>query len=117
MLKVDFCIHRGMRTMTESKNSDESRYDILQNAKGEILIMIGYREGGPENPRIVYDGSDVALLYRSRESVVLLPGIHKEARAPIKAVTEVLVVEVENDDVAREYKVPMRIVKNVEALM
>ncbi|MFV0627487.1 MAG: hypothetical protein ACK5N8_09120 [Alphaproteobacteria bacterium] len=103
--------------MAENRSSEDARYDILQNAKGEILIMIGYREGGPENPRMVYDGSDVALLYRSRESVVVLPGIHQEARTPIKAVSEVLVVEVENDDVAREYKVPLRIVKNVESLM
>ncbi|MDD4556933.1 MAG: hypothetical protein PHE89_06395 [Alphaproteobacteria bacterium] len=103
--------------MADARNSDEKRYDILQNAKGEILIMIGYREGGPENPRIVYDGSDVAVLYRSRESVVVLSEIHKDARSPIKAVNEVLVVEIENDDVAREYKVPMRIVKNIEALM
>ena len=31
-------------------------YDMLQNAAGEILIMIEYREDPPENPRLVYDG-------------------------------------------------------------
>ena len=84
----------------------EGRYDILQNGAGEILIIIKYRNGGPENPRLVYDGGDVALLYRSRE----------KARAPLKSVDEVLIAEIDGDEVAREYKVPMRVVKSLEAL-
>ena len=52
--------------MSDTKNSQQAgRYDMLQNAAGEILIIIEYREGGPENPRLVYDGGEQALLYRS----------------------------------------------------
>ena len=40
----------------------EGRYDILQNNEGEILIVIGHRRGGPENPRFVYDGGNTALI-------------------------------------------------------
>ena len=55
--------------MVESTVSEqEGRYDILENNAGEIMIIIKYRSGGPENPRLVYDGGEVALLYRSRES-------------------------------------------------
>lgn len=43
--------------------------------KVEILIFIKYRAGGPENPRLVYDGGAHALLYRSRESAVVLNSI------------------------------------------
>lgn len=100
-----------------AKNAtQEGRYDILQNAAGEILVIINYHEGGPENPRLVYDGGDTALLYRSRESAVLLENLNEKARAPLKSVDEVLMVEVENDDVAREYIVPVRIIKNLESL-
>lgn len=94
----------------------EGRYDILQNAAGEILIIIKYRDGGPENPRLVYDGGAHALLYRSRESAVLLDSINIKARQPLKSVDEVVMVEIEDDDVAREYKVPVRLVKDLEAL-
>ena len=103
--------------MSDTKNSQQAgRYDMLQNAAGEILIIIEYREGGPENPRPVYDGGEQALLYRSRESAFMLNSIAREARMPLKSVNEVLMVEIENDDVAREYRVPVRVVRNLQAL-
>ena len=103
--------------MSDTKNSQQAgRYDMLQNAAGEILIIIEYREGGPENPRFVYDGGEQALLYRSRESAFMLNSIAWEARMPLKSVNEVLMVEIENDDVAREYRVPVRVVRNLQAL-
>ena len=102
--------------MSDTKNSQQAgRYDMLQNAAGEILIIIEYREGGPENPRLV-DGGEQALLYRSRESAFMLNSIAREARMPLKSVNEVLMVEIENDDVAREYRVPVRVVRNLQAL-
>ena len=103
-----------MSTMKEV--DQESRYDILQNEEGDILIIINSRAGGPENPRLVYDGGEQALLYRSRESAFMLNSIAREARMPLKSVNEVLMVEIENDDVAREYRVPVRVVRNLQAL-
>lgn len=103
--------------MVKDINSEqEGKYDILQNAAGEILIIIKYHQGGPENPRFVYDGGAKALLYRSRESAVMLDAINEKARSPLKSVDELLIVEIEDDDVAREYKVPVRIIKSMDAL-
>ena len=99
--------------MANKNNSEqEGRYDILQNAAGEILIIIKYHQGGPENPRFVYDGGASALLYRSRESAIMLDNINEKARNPLKSVDELLIVEIEDDDVAREYKVPVRHIQN-----
>ena len=95
--------------MSDTKNSQQAgRYDMLQNAAGEILIIIEYREGGPENPRFVYDGGATALLYRTKDSAVVFENVAKEARLPLKSVSSMLIVEVENEDVAREYVVPVR---------
>lgn len=97
-------------------SEQEGSYNIFQNNKGEILIIIHFRAGGPENPRIVYDGGDSALLYRSRESSVVLDNINPQARTPLKSVNEVLMVELDGEEVAREYVVPVRIVKEVAPL-
>jgi len=97
---------------------EKGSYSILENAKGEIMVMMSsVREGKPENPRFIYDGGEVALLYRNEESSVALRGIDEVARKSLKKVSEVLIVEVLNDDVEREYFAPVRFVENVENLM
>ena len=100
----------------DTGETQEGRYDILQNAAGEILIIIKYHEGDPDNPRIVYDGTETALLYRSKESAVLLEHINLKAREQLMKVENVLIVEVKDDDVAREYKVPMRKIRSLKSL-
>ena len=101
---------------SNDNEDSSSRYDILQNAAGEIMLIIHAREGEPDNPRIVYDGGDSALLYRNRESAIILEGIAEKAREPFLKVEQVLVVEVKNDDVAREYKVPLRKIKSLQSI-
>lgn len=92
-------------------------YSIMQNEKGDIMIMMEARVGNPEHPRLIYDGNEMALLYRSQESSVSFKNIDKEAREPLKNVAEVLVVEILNDEVEREYLVPVRIVKDINSLI
>lgn len=106
-----------LHRINTERGQQESKYDILQNKKGEILIIINARSGEPENPRFVYDGGETALLYRTKERVVVFENIAVEARPPLKSVGTMLIVEVENEDVAREYTVPVRIIKNVKALI
>ncbi len=113
---IQIVINQYEEKMENKENQSLGNCDILQNAAGEILLIISARAGGPEGPRFVYDGSSKALLYRSKESAIVLNNILEPARAPIKAVSELLVVEIENDDVLREYTVPVRIIKNLEAL-
>ena len=97
--------------------AEESRFDILQNEEGEILIIINSFAGGPENPRFVYDGGETALLYRTKENTVVFNAIPQDARLPLKSVTSMLIVEVENEDVAREYTVPVRLVKDIKTYL
>ena len=101
----------------DNGSQEEGRYEVIKNNSGEILILISCKAGGPENPRIVYDGGEKALLYRSRESSIMLGGIPEEARPHIKAVDEALIVEVEGTEVAREYMCPIRSVKSLDNLI
>ncbi len=91
----------------------EGKYDILQNNKGEILVAIKSREGGPEDARLVFDGGKHAVLYRSREYAIVLNNINPEAVAPIKNAERIFVVEFDEGYVVREYEAPLRMVKKL----
>ena len=80
------------------------------------MVVINKQPGEPENPRFVYDGGDRMLFYKSRSQAKMLNNIAPEARKPLMEVEEILVVEIENDDVAREYKVPMRVIKKLDLI-
>ncbi|MDR1055816.1 MAG: toll/interleukin-1 receptor domain-containing protein [Prevotellaceae bacterium] len=99
-----------------NKNTGKS-YDFLQNSKGDICLMIDSYEGEPENPRIIYDGRDKMVLYRSRKSIVLLDNIDEEARFPLLSVERILIAEFEGDGQEREYHAPVKIVKNIDPLI
>lgn len=101
----------------KQETASTSRYDILQNEEGEILIIINAFTGGPENPRFVYDGGETALLYRNKENTVVFNAIPADARLPLKSVNSMLIVEVENEDVAREYTTPVRLVKDIKTYL
>lgn len=94
----------------------KGKYSILQNDKGDIMVIIDAREGEPDDPRFIYDGS-IALLFRNFDSNVLFRNIDPKAMAVLEDVTEVLVVELLNDDVTREYVAPLRRVKDVNSLI
>ncbi|MGD9638544.1 MAG: hypothetical protein AB7U85_05755 [Alphaproteobacteria bacterium] len=95
------------------KPEQEELYDILQNSSGDLLISIKARKGLPEEPKIVYDGGEHALLYRNNGLTIMLDYIHPEARQSLFYADTVLVVEFDNDDIAVEYEVPIRIVKKL----
>ena len=57
------------------------------------------------------------MLYRTKDIAVIFNGIAQEARIPLKSVSNMLIVEVEGEEVAREYEVPVRIIKDVSSLV
>lgn len=94
-----------------------SEYDILQNKEGEILIIIGSYEGEPEYPRFVYDGGDKALISRNKEKYIHICDIPKDARIPLKSVDKVMIIEIDGDDIKREYSVPVRLIKDIKTIL
>ena len=99
------------------KAKHNERYDIMQNDKGQLLIIIDCHESAPYMPRLVYDGGTKALLYRNRDCAITMTELQPEAVKALATTEEVLIAEIQDDGVAREYKVPDRHVKSLEALM
>ena len=112
---------KEVKSGSESPLSNEvgvkGSYSLLQNAKGEIMIMMSAREGKPHGARFIYDGGENAILYRSEDSSVVFRGIEKQAQDAIKKITEILIVEVLNDDVEYEYMAPIRYVNSLDHLL
>ena len=98
------------------RKTTKSPYTIYQNAKDELMIMIHTNNTPPVNPWLFYDGGPVALLYRSTDSAIAIKNIAENARPALSNASEVLVVETDNEEVKREYMVPVKIVESVEGL-
>lgn len=98
---------------TSSPDEGLNKYDLLQNAKGEIMIIINGKNSAPDNPRIVYDGGDEMMLYINKTRAFMLNNLTIEAQKAMLKAEKVLVVEVKDDDVLREYDVPVRVVKKL----
>ena len=95
-----------------------SRYDILQNDKGEILILLSPSKGEPDYPLFLIDSiSRYALLYRNHDSTVVFKSISREINVALRKNSSILIIEAIEDDIQREYSVPVEIVKDVRALL
>ena len=98
------------------RKSAHTAYSIFQNSKNEVMIKVYPHDTSPENPLLFYDGGPVALLYRSPESATAIKNISEKARPALSNVSEVLIVEADNEDIKREYMASVMIVENVEEL-
>lgn len=102
----------------DTESAQKSRYDILQNEKGELLLILQERNGKAEKPVFILDDiTKYALLYRSHESTVYFSDFARETNEAIRNVKEIQIVEIKDDDVVREYKAPVLVVKDVRDLM
>lgn len=108
---------RGKNFPLSNEVGVKGKYSIFQNKKGEIMLMMDARIGNPQKPRFIYDGKDVALLYRDENSSVALRHISESAHESLKNANEILVVEIFDDEVLREYIAPVRLVRDVNNLI
>ena len=95
------------------KPEQESFYEIHLNKYDELMISMRAREEDPDSPVLLYDGGDHALLYRTPQTTVLLDFIHPDVRPHLLNARQVLIAETKDYQVAREYMVACKHVKNL----
>ena len=93
-----------------------NEYDILLNEDDEILIAIRARLGGVKSPQMLYDGADKILLYRNPEQTIYLVDLPKPICEALTKVSQLLMVEVHDESIIREYMVPLKKVDRLPAL-
>ena len=99
--------------MGKEQMEQEKQYDILQNSAGDLMVAIKARMEDTNNPKIVYDGGEHAILYRTDDSAILLDYIHPDVRTPFLNAGRVLVIEVRDESIIREYNVPVKKMKKI----
>lgn len=101
------------------ESAKKYRYDIVTNGRGQVMLIIRSREQEPANPLLLvserYDS--LSILYRCEENAVYFDDMEEDAYNAIVKVDQVWVVEMSDDGLVREYKVPVRIVKDVKVFM
>lgn len=88
-------------------------YDILLNEEDEILIAIRARLGGVSKPQLLYDGKDKIVLYRNEDQTIYLTEVPEPVRKPLEKLSKVLMIEVHDDAIIREYMAPIKVVSHI----
>ena len=92
-------------------------YQILQDHDGDLILIIESQTTDPDSPVFIYDGGDTALLFRNWGSNIRLNKISDEARPVLKDAEEIFIVEMQKDQIIRDYMASVRIVNDVKALI
>jgi hypothetical protein len=92
-------------------------YTILQDHEGGLVLVIDLQPSAPNEPMFIYDGGDTALLFRDWDSTIRINKISEDARPILKNAENIFVVEIQGEDILRDYYAPIRIVKDVQKLI
>ncbi len=69
-------------------------YQAVINAEGKLAFVISAGTAAPGSaPRIVYNGGNSALLYRSSGDVLVLDGLPPQVRETLAQVKQAVIIE------------------------
>ena len=92
-------------------------YTILQDHEGGLVLVIDLQPSAPNEPMFIYDGGDTALLFRDWDSNIRINNISEDARPILKNAEDIYVVEIQGEDILRDYYAPIRIIRDVKKLI
>jgi len=92
-------------------------YTILQDHEGGLVLVIDLQPSAPNEPMFIYDGGDTALLFRDWDSNIRINNISEDARPILNNAEDIFVVEIQGEDILRDYYAPIRIVSDVTKLI
>lgn len=99
--------------MTNSLVEQEKNFNILKNPAGDLMILIRARLDNANNPKIIYNGGDHAVLYRNDGNTIVLDFIHPSVRSDLERVVTLLIVEANNGSIIREYTAEVKHMKEI----
>lgn len=91
----------------------ENNFVIAEGSDGDLYFFLNAKNNHPNEPKIIYDGKDHALLLRSPEECIILDYINPEIRDKLRKSKEVVVVETLLDNIKESYFTPLQIVDSI----
>lgn len=92
-------------------------YTIFQDHEGDLVLVIEPQPSDPKKPMFIYDGGDTALLFRDWDSTIRINKISEDARPILQNAEDIFIVELQGEDILRDYYAPIRIVRDVKKLI
>jgi len=91
-----------------SDSVDPNDYDVIINAKNEVMIVMYAREGQPSSPRAYRTENKDILLKRGENDAILFDSLPEESFEPFTKISTVLLNEIDNDgNTIHIYDVPL----------
>ncbi len=84
------------------------KYDVLQNEDNDILIIMEAVDIEPNEPYFVCKGNRKATLYYAEDKIIILNNLSKRSETELLGTKKVLIVEVDDEEIVREYYVPVK---------
>ncbi len=94
----------------------EDSYVVMPTLDDELVFTISVKYDDLVDPKIVYDNTEHALLYRSDTEVVILDFLHPKVQQKLEYVGKVYIVEIDYKlkKIANDYELPVEIVHDYD---
>ena len=91
----------------------EDAYVALPTTEDEVVFAISVKENEPEDPQLMYDNDEHALVIRKNISVVILDYLNTEIQSMLQNSKKVYIAEIDYKEkrLKRDYEVPIALVE------
>lgn len=88
----------------------EDAYVVLPTTEDDLVFAIAVREQEPDDPRLLYDGDEHALLMRGEKEVIVLDYLNSEVQNMLKRSQNISIAEIDYKEklMVRDYAVPVQ---------
>lgn len=87
----------------EKVNKVYDEFNVLKNGKNDLMIIIPDDKVSCKEAKFIYDGGVAGVLVKNENDIILLNEIHKDVRKDFFKVKKILIVEINDGLVIREY--------------
>lgn len=92
--------------------SKEDAYVVMPTSEEELVFALSVKDDEADDPKVLYDGGEHALLYRSKDEIVILDFLHPNVQQKLEHVGKAFIVEIDYKikKIVQDYEAPVEFV-------